>query len=334
MSTKYFSILSNLKWGVIIQTSMAGGGSKRAIYAALFGNLGIAISKLVAAILTGSTSMWAETYHSFSDTFNQVLLLVGVKTSKKQVSEKHPFGYGKEQFFWSFIVATLIFGISGVLSLEQGFSSLFGVETHSLENVSITYIILAISFVFEANALRIAFGIFKKGIEDRGERLTISTLIMEFKESKDTSVLTVIVEDSAAILGIIIAGTAVYLSDITGNMAYDAIGSLLIGITLMTFAFFLARENKDLLIGEAMSRRDYQAIFNAVSKIPQVDKIISIRTMHLAPEDVLIAIEVSLSDDLSTDAIESIIDNIESKVKQAIPYTTSSKIYVELERAK
>ena len=220
------------------------------------------------------------------------------------------------------------------MSLEQGFSSLFGVETHTLENVSITYVILAISFVFEANALRIAFGIFKKGIEDRGERLTVSTLMMEFKESKDTSVLTVIVEDSATILGIIIAGTAVYHSNITGNMAYDAIGSLLIGITLMTFAFFLARENKDLLIGEAMSRRDYKAIFNAVSKIPQVDIIISIRTMHLAPEDVLIAIEVSLIDDLNTDAIESIIDNIEGKVKQAIPYTTSSKIYVELERAK
>ena len=193
---------------------------------------------------------------------------------------------------------------------------------------------MAISFVFEANALRIASGIFKKGIEDRGEKLTISTLMIEFKESKDTSVLTVIVEDSAAILGIIIAGTAVYLSDITGNMVYDAIGSVLIGLTLMTFAFFLARENKDLLIGEAMSRRDYEAIFNAVSKIPQVDKIISIRTMHLAPEDVLVAIEVSLIDDLNTNAIESIIDNIEGKVKQAIPYTKSSKIYVELERAK
>ncbi len=193
---------------------------------------------------------------------------------------------------------------------------------------------MAISFVFEANALRIAFGIFKKGIEDRGERLTISTLMSEFKESKDTSVLTVIVEDSAAILGIIIAGIAVYLSDITGNMAYDAIGSISIGLVLMTFAFFLARENKDLLIGESMSKRDYTAIFNIVSKIPEVDKIISIRTMHLAPEDVIIAIEVSLVDDLNTDVIESIIDNIESKVKQVIPYATSSKIYVELERAR
>lgn len=314
--------------------SMVSGGSKKAIYAALFGNLGIAISKLIAALMTGSTSMWAETYHSFSDTFNQVLLLVGIRTSKKQVTERHPFGYGKEQFFWSFIVATLIFGISGILSLEQGLSSLLGTENHQLENLSITYIILAISFVFEANALRIAYGIFKRGIEDRGEKLTISALRTEFKESKDTSILTVIVEDSAALLGIVIAATAVFLSDITGNLVYDAIGSLLIGIVLMSFAFFLARENKDLLIGESISKRDNQNIHNIVSKIPEVSKIISIRSMHLAPEDVLIAIEVSLVDNLDTDTIESVIDNIENKIKQVIPYAVSSKIYVELERAK
>ena len=313
---------------------MVSGGSKKAIYAALFGNLGIAISKLIAALMTGSTSMWAETYHSFSDTFNQILLLVGIKTSKKQVTERHPFGYGKEQFFWSFIVATLIFGISGILSLEQGFSSLLGTENHQLENLSITYIILAISFVFEANALRIAFRIFKKGIEDRGEKLTFSAMRTEFKESKDTSILTVIVEDSAALLGILIAATAVFLSDLTGNLIYDAIGSVLIGIVLMSFAFFLARENKDLLIGESMSKRDNQKIHQIVSQIPEVAKIVSIRSMHLAPEDVLIALEVSLVDNLDTDAIESVIDNIENKVKQVIPYAVSSKIYVELERAK
>ncbi|MDR4489491.1 MAG: cation diffusion facilitator family transporter [Candidatus Nitrosocosmicus sp.] len=312
----------------------SGNTSKKAIYAALFGNLGIAISKLIAALLTGSTSMWAETYHSFSDTFNQILLLVGIRTSKKQGTERHPFGYGKEQFFWSFIVATLIFGISGVLSLEQGLGSLLGSEIHRLENISISYIILAISFVFEANALRIAFGLFKKAIEDKGEKLKISTMIQEFKESKDTSILTVIVEDSAALLGIMIAGTALYLSDVTGNLIYDAVGSLLIGCVLMAFAFFLARENKDLLIGESISKRDYKSVYKAVSNIPEVNKIISIRSMHLAPQDVLIAIEVSLIDDLDTDTIELVIDNIENKVKEVIPYAVPSKIYVELERSK
>jgi len=310
---------------------LVGGSSKKAIYAALFGNLGIAVSKLVAAIFTGSTTMWAETYHSFSDTINQLLLLLGIRASKKKVDERHPFGHGKEQFFWSFVVSTLIFGISGILSLEQGLGSLLGHGLHKLENLPISYAILALSFAFEANALRIAFGLFKKAIEDRGDKLSLSTIIAEFKESKDTSILTVMVEDSAALLGIIIAAAALSLSDITENMAYDAIGSLLIGLVLMTFAFFLARENKDLLIGESISRRDYKRIQNAVIKIPEVNKIISIRTMHLAAEDVLIAIEVNLVDNLDTDEIESIIDKIENKVKEVIPYAASSKIYVELE---
>lgn len=142
------------------------------------------------------------------------------------------------------------------------------------------------------------------------------------------------VEDSAALLGIMIAGDALYISDVTGNLIYDAIGSLLIGFMLMAFAFFLSKENKDLLIGESISKRDYQAISRVVSNIPEVNKIISIRTMHLAPEDVLIAIEVSLIDNLDTDKIELVIDNIENKIKEIIPYAVSSKIYVQLERSK
>ena len=158
---------------------MAGGGeSKKAIYAALFGNLAIAISKLFAALFTGSTSMWAETYHSFSDTFNQVLLLVGVKTSKKEANEKYPFGFGKEQYFWSFVVAILIFGISGVLSLEHGISYfLSDHDTHEVENTLINYVILAIAFAFEAYSLRVAFGIFRKRIEERGDKINFTCFV-------------------------------------------------------------------------------------------------------------------------------------------------------------
>ena len=309
-----------------------GASSKKAVYAALFGNLGIAISKLIAAIVTGSTSMWAETYHSFSDTLNQIFLLIGIRTSKKKVSERHPFGYGKEQFFWSFIVSMLIFGISGFISLERGIVSLLNPQVHQIENISINYIILIISFVFEANALRIAFSSFKKAIEQRGDKLKLSTMIAEFKESKDTSILTVLVEDTSALLGIIVATVALFLTEITNNRIFDATGSLLIGLILMAFAIFLARENKELLIGESISRREYRRISATVSKIPEVNRIISIRSMHLAPEDVLIAIEVSLVDNLDTDKIESVIDNIESKVREIIPYASLSKIYVEPER--
>ena len=214
----------------------------------------------------------------------------------------------------------------------RGIQSLLGHESHSLENVLLNYVILAISFVFEANALRIAISLFKKTIEERGDKFSLSAMVKEFRESKDAAVMTVIVEDAAALLGLLIAVVALLLSDISGNMVYDSIGSLIIGLELMAFAIFLAKENKDLLIGESISRRDYKMISAIVSKIPEVNKIISIRSMYLAPEDVLIAIEVSLADNLDTDRIESVIDKIESKVREVIHYAMPSKISVELER--
>ncbi|MDQ6668509.1 MAG: cation diffusion facilitator family transporter [Thermoproteota archaeon] len=306
-------------------------GSKKAVYTALVGNLGIAIAKLIAATLTGSIAMLAETLHSLSDTFNQVLLLIGIKTSTKAATERHPFGYGKEQFFWSFIVATMLFGISGFISLQQGFSSLMS-TVHHIENVNLSYTILAISAVFEANALRVVLDLLKRSIEARGEKFRFSTLLDEFQESKDPSIMTIMVEDSAALLGITIAGVGIFLSSETGNTIYDSISSLSIGAILMAFAFFLAKENKGLLIGEAISRKDYKRIVRLIKEIPEVNRIITIRTMHLAPWDVLVTIEVNLIDGLDTDKIETVIDNIEQKVKQAIPYVNPAKVFVELER--
>ena len=307
------------------------GSSKRAVYAALFGNLGISIAKLIAALLTNSSAMWSETYHSFSDTFNQVLLLIGIKTSARVPTERHPFGYGKEQFFWSFIVATLLFGISGILSFEKGFTSIFD-PIHHIVNTDISYIILLISAVFEGNALRIAFTMFKNTIEARGEKVNLHKLFTEFQESKDPTILTVMVEDSAALLGIAIAATGIYLSDVTKNMIYDAYSSIAIGVVLMLFAFFLAKENRGLLIGEAMSKKDHTKIVQSVLKIPEVNRVITLRTMHFGPNDVLVAMEVSIVDNINTDQIEQVIDTIEERIKSVIDVKTSSKIYVEVER--
>ncbi len=241
------------------------GTSKKAVYAALFGNLGISIAKLIAALLTNSSAMWSETYHSFSDTFNQLLLLIGIKTSSRIPTERHPFGYGKEQFFWSFIVATLLFGISGILSFEKGFTSFYD-PVHQIANTNISYVILLISAIFEGNALRIAFNLFKGTIEARGEKVNVYTLFKEFQESKDPTILTVMVEDSAALLGIAIAAIGIYLSDVTNNMIYDALASISIGAVLMLFAFFLAKENRALPIGEAMSKKDHSKIIESVLK--------------------------------------------------------------------
>jgi len=305
--------------------------SKKAIYAALFGNLGIAISKFVAAILTGSVSMWAEAYHSSSDTVNQILLLVGIKASTKRATYAHQFGFGKSQYFWSFIVATMIFGISGVLALEQGISSLID-EDHSVEDPTINYIVLAIATVFEGNALRVAVNVFKNSIKEQGKKVNFSALVNEFKESKDPTILTVIVEDSAALLGIFVAAIGIFLTEITGNVVYDAISSIIIGIILMLFAFFLAKENQGLLLGESITSRQYKKLVKVVKGIPEVKKVITLRTMHLSPNDVLVGIQVNLVDGLETDQIETLTDKIETKIMEVLPNANKNHIFVEIER--
>jgi cation diffusion facilitator family transporter len=245
-------------------------------------------------------------------------------------TERHPFGYGKEQFFWSFIVATLLFGISGILSFEKGFTSIY--DPHQIVNANVSYVILFISAIFEGNALRIAFNLFKDTIEARGEKVNLHKLFTEFQESKDPTILTVIVEDSAALLGIAIAAIGIYLSEVTNNVIYDAIASISIGAVLMLFAFFLAKENRALLIGEAMSKKNHAKIIESVLKIPEVNRVITLRTMHFGPNDVLVAMEVSIVDNINTDQIEQVIDTIEERIKSVIDVKTSSKIYVEVER--
>lgn len=306
-------------------------GSKKAVYAALFGNLGIAITKFIAALITGSAAMWAEAYHSASDTFNQVLILFGIKTSAKAASYQHQFGHGRELYFWSFIVATMIFGISGILSLEQGVSSLFE-KVHQIKDTQISYIILAIAFGFESNALRVALKQFMREIREKGENISFSSMIEHFKESKDVALLTVIVEDCAALLGIIIAAIGIFLSEITGNAIYDAIASLFIGGILMFFAFFLAKENRGLLVGESVTNREYKRIVKSIQEIPEVNKLISMRTMHLGPEDILVGVQVNLIDNLDTDKIESVTDAVEQKIMEIIPNTNREHIFVEIER--
>ena len=306
-------------------------GSTKAVYAALFGNLGIAITKFIAAALTGSASMWAESYHSASDTVNQILLLLGIRLSKKPANELHQFGFGKSQFFWSFVVATMIFGISGILSLEQGFSSLLG-EEHHFQNPLINYIVLTIAFGFEANALRIAVNHFKKPIIERGEKVRFSTFYSEFKNSKDTSLLTVIVEDTAALLGIVVAAIGILLTDITGNTQFDAISSIIIGILLMSFAFFLAKENRGLLLGESVSPEQQKQIIDVVTAVPEVHKVVTMKTMHLGPTTMIVGIEVNLVDGLDTDKIETITDVIEQEIMTIIPSSKKEYIFVEIER--
>jgi cation diffusion facilitator family transporter len=259
-----------------------------------------------------------------------VLLLIGLRTSARAASDRHQFGYGKDMFFWSFIVATMLFGVSGVLSIEHGVSSLL--DPHKIENATISYVVLAIAFAFEANALRVAYILFKGTIEARGEKVNVRTLVTEFKESKDPTIITVMVEDAAALLGIVIAGVGVFLSDVTGNPFFDAASSLAIGVLLMAFAFFLARENRGLLVGESISGGESRRIRELVQGIPQVRSVVSMRTMHLGTHDVIVGIEVSLIDGLDTGKVAAATDEIERRVKQVLPYAKQEHIFIEVER--
>jgi divalent metal cation (Fe/Co/Zn/Cd) transporter len=225
----------------------------------------------------------------------------------------------------------MIFGISGVLALEQGISSLTD-EDHSVEDPTINYIVLAIATVFEGNALRVAVNVFKNSIKQQGKKVNFSALVNEFKESKDPTILTVIVEDSAALLGIFVAAIGIFLTEITGNVVYDAISSIIIGIILMLFAFFLAKENQGLLLGESITARQYKKLVKAVKGIPEVNKVITLRTMHLSPNDVLVGIQVNLVDGLETDQIETVTDKIETKIMEVLPNANKNHIFVEIER--
>ena len=297
-------------------------GSKKAVMAALLCNLGIALFKLIAALLGGSSTMLAESYHSFSDTLNQVLLLYGLKRSRRVPDDCHRFGYGKEQFFWSFMVAIILFGIAGTLSIREGYNKLQHPE--SVSHIGLAYLAIAVGIVFESYALKIAVRNIKKEMRSEQHR----NIIEGIKHSKDPTTLTVLFEDTLALAGLLIAAVAITLVHITGILIIDAIASILIGVLLMVFALFLAFETKKLLVGEAVTPLKRRKILKAVIAFSEVKKIISLKTMHLSTDEVLVTLEINYKDDLMVDELEKVNDRIEKKIKEILP---KAKVYMEAE---
>jgi len=298
-------------------------GSKKAVIAALLGNAAIALFKFSAAILSGSSSMLAEAYHSVSDSFNQVLLLYGIKRSKRPPDRLHPFGHGKEQFFWSFVVAIILFGIAGVLSVGEGLHKLRHPEPLAL--LWLNYAAIAVAFFFESLALRIAV----KSIKREMRREQHRTFIEAVRLSKNPITMTVLFEDSLALVGLCIAGAGISVAHISGKPFFDAWASILIGVLLMVFALFLAAETKALLVGEAVTQRNRARILNCLESFPEVEKVISLKTMHLGPEEVLVAVEIDYRDDLNLECLESLNDKIEEMIREVVP---DAKVYLEPER--
>ena len=286
-----------------------------AVLGALFANGLIAVLKLMAAVVTGSSGMMAEALHSVADTTNQVFLLLGLRFYKRPASNKHPFGYGKERFFWSFIAAIFIFGVGSTYAIYEGIVKLN--HPHPPTHLNWAYAVLGLSFLLESGSISLA--IYQEHREAHHEGLKFFDYL---KESKDPTAKTVLFEDGAALLGILIAAAGLYLTDhqVGGSGAYwDGMASIAIGLVLAIVAFVLARSSRALLLGEAASPQVVEAIRQAIESHPNVDKAVELLTMHLAPRQILINAHVKLRDNLLTDEIEKTIEEVEERIKTAEP---------------
>lgn len=287
-----------------------------AVIGALFANGLIAVLKFIGAVVTGSSGMMAEALHSVADTTNQVFLLLGLRFYKRPASEKHPFGYGKERFFWSFIAAIFIFGVGATYAIYEGIIKL--THPHPPQNLAWAYWVLGISFVLEMGSIGLA--IYQELKEAHHEGLSF----MEYlRLSKDPTAKTVLFEDSAALLGIVIAGAGIYLTDHhagPGDGAYwDGVASITIGLVLAVVAFVLAKSSRGLLLGEAANPNTVAGITRAIESHPNVVKVTELLTMHLAPKQILINAHVNLKDDLLTIDIVKTNAEVESLIKKAAP---------------
>ena len=287
-----------------------------AVLGALFANAIIAVLKLAAALATGSSGMMAEAFHSVADTTNQIFLLLGLRFYKRPASQKHPFGYGKERFFWSFIAAIFIFGVGATYAIYEGVVKLH--HPHPPSNLKWAYIVLAVSFLLEGSSITLA--IYQELREAHSEGLKFFDYL---RESKDPTAKTVLFEDSAALLGILIAAAGLLLTDYQvgggGGAYWDGVASIVIGLVLAVVAFVLARTSRGLLLGEAASPKVLQAIKQAIESHPNVESVVELLTMHLAPKQILINAHISLRDGLVTDEIERTIEEVEELIKRAEP---------------
>lgn len=287
-----------------------------AVLGALFANGIITVLKFVAAVMTGSSGMMAESLHSLADTTNQVFLLLGLRFYRRPASEKHPFGYGKERFFWSFIAAIFIFGVGATYAVYEGINKLY--HPHPPENLGWAYAVLAISFVIELGSIGLA--IYQEVMEARHAGLSF----MEYlRESKDPTAKTVLFEDTAALLGIVIAGVGLYLTEHHagpgGGAYWDGVASITIGLVLAVVAFVLARSARGLLLGEAATKKSLEAIRGAIVAHPNVSEVVELLTMHLAPKQILINAHVTFRDSLATGDIERTVREVEQNIKTAEP---------------
>ena len=285
-------------------------GSRKAIVAAFLANLGIAIAKFAGALITGSASLLAEGVHSLADTGNQGLLFLGGARARREATPEHPFGFGRERFFWSFVVALVLFSMGGLFAIYEGVDKL--IHPHETESLGVAIGILAFALVLESWSLHTAMR------ESRPYKGDLSWWGF-IRSSRQPELPVVLLEDTGALFGLMFALSGVVLATVTGQPRWDAIGSLAIGILLVTIAIILGIEMKALLIGESATPEMQQAIADAMRTAPSVRHLIHLRTEHLGPDELLVGAKLEFDRTLSMPALAEAIDDVEARVRAVVP---------------
>ena len=297
---------------------MSASGGAKAIVAALLANTGIAITKFIAFLLSGSSAMLAESVHSVADAGNQLLLLLGGRRARRGADAEHPFGYGRERYVYAFVVAIILFSIGGVFSLYEGVSKLQ--DPHPLENAWLPIVVLLIAIVLESFSLRTAV---RESNHVRGTQGWIQFI----RRAKAPELPVVLLEDVAALLGLTFALLGVGLTIITGDSMWDAVGTIMIGVLLVLVAIVLGLETSSLLVGEGASVDDVRAIRQALDAHDGVTAVVHMKTLYLGPDELLVGAKVTFTPGIDIERVAAIIDELEVAVRAAVP--VARVIYIE-----
>lgn len=295
-------------------------GSKRVIYAALIGNSLIAVTKFFAATVTGSSAMFSEAIHSCVDTGNQILLLYGMKRAQRKSDVSHPFGYAQEIYFWAFVVAILIFALGSGISIYEGIHKVL--QPEPVVDAWLNYIVLGVAMIFEGAAWAVAFREFNSR---RGKR----SIMRALQDTKDPSIMTVLLEDSAAMLGLVVAFTGIFVAQTFDMPVFDAVASIVIGVILAGAAIVLGLETKSLLIGEAATPETLRSLEGLIGGVPGVCAVNEILTMHLGPEAILLNVSLDFDDHLTAGEIEKTVTSLEKRIRNVHPEV--SRVFIEIQ---
>lgn len=299
-------------------TMAQGGDSTGAIAAAFAANSGIAVAKFVGFLVTGSSALLAESVHSVADAGNQGLLFLGGRRARRKPSALHPFGYGRVRYFWSFVVAVVLFSLGGLFSLYEAFHKIL--DPHEITSPGIAFGILGVAFVFEAFALRTAVKHARPELRGRG-------WIRYIRTSRSPELPVLLLEDSGALLGLVFAACGIGLALLTGNPIFDGLGTLAIGVLLLGIAIVLALEMKSLLIGESADAETIERLRSEIAQTPEIRRVLEIVTQHIGPDDLLVAATLEFDPTLSAGEIARAIDECETRVRAAVPI--ARLIYLE-----